>query len=417
MDFITKNDYYQIMPVKKRHPIFLATLVLLLLAGSGLAGFYIGTFYPKKIVIKGVDNIENGVILNADFGIVWETWQVVKDAYLRAADVSNQALIHGAASGLVQSLKDPHSIFLPPADSKKFAEDLNGSFGGIGAEIGIKNETLTVIAPLKNSPAEKAGIRSGDKILEINATSTVNLSINEAVKLIRGPKGTEVKFTIGRSGSEKPLKITVVRDTINVPITEWKMKENQLAHLQLFTFSENSPQLMKKAIEEIKAAGAKGIVLDLRNDPGGFLESAIQIASFFVKPGDNIVFEEFRSGKKNVFNSTGDQVAKDIPLVILINSGSASASEIVAGALRDNLGTKIIGEKSFGKGTVQELKNLHDGSTVKITIAHWVLPGGLQIDKNGIEPDIAIKPTDEDIEKKNDVQLAKALEILREQVK
>lgn len=380
-------------------------------------GFYIGTFYPKTIIVKGIDNLEQGVVLNTNFGVVWETWQIIKDVYLRAAEVSNQDLVYGAASGVMQALKDPHSIFLPPDDSKKLAEDLNGSFGGIGAEIGMKNGVVTVIAPLKDSPAEKAGLRSGDKILEVNASSTASMTVNDAVKLIRGPKGANITLTIGREDKEKPLKITITRDTINVPIVEWKMQDNQIAHLQLFTFSENSPQLLKKAIGEIKQKGAKGIVFDLRNDPGGFLESAVQIASFFVKAGDNIVFEEFRSGKRNVFNSTGDQIAKDIPLVILINNGSASASEIVAGALRDNLGTKIVGEKSFGKGTVQELKNLHDGSTVKVTIAHWVLPKGLQIDKNGIEPDFTIKPTEEEIEKKNDVQLKKALEIIKEQIK
>lgn len=380
-------------------------------------GFYIGTFYPKTIIVKGIDNLEQGVVLNTNFGVVWETWQIIKDVYLRAAEVSNQDLVYGAASGVMQALKDPHSIFLPPDDSKKLAEDLNGSFGGIGAEIGMKNGVVTVIAPLKDSPAEKAGLRSGDKILEVNASSTASMTVNDAVKLIRGPKGANITLTIGREDKEKPLKITITRDTINVPIVEWKMQDNQIAHLQLFTFSENSPQLLKKAIGEIKQKGAKGIVFDLRNDPGGFLESAVQIASFFVKAGDNIVFEEFRSGKRNVFNSTGDQIAKDIPLVILINNGSASASEIVAGALRDNLGTKIVGEKSFGKGTVQELKNLHDGSTVKVTIAHWVLPKGLQIDKNGIEPDFTIKATEEEIEKKNDVQLKKALEIIKEQIK
>ena len=225
----------------KLSPKFLALLVFLLLLGSGATGFYLGTFYPKTIVVKGLDNLEQGVVLNANFGVVWETWQIIKDSYLRAADVSNQNLVYGAASGLMQALKDPHSVFLPPEDSKKFAEDLNGSFGGIGAEIGLKNEVVTVIAPLKNSPAEKAGLRSGDKILEINASSTVSMTINDAVKLIRGPKGTDITLTIGRNGQEKPLKITITRDTINIPVVEWKMQDDQIAHLQLFTFSENSP--------------------------------------------------------------------------------------------------------------------------------------------------------------------------------
>ncbi len=402
---------------RKIGPYILALLILVMLSGSGLIGFYVGTYYPKKIVIKGVDNIEDGLITNADFGVFWETWKVIKESYLRADDAKNQDLVYGAATGLIDSLKDPHSIFLSPPDSKKFSEDLNGSFGGIGAEIGFKNEQLTVIAPLKDSPAEKAGLRSGDKILEINASSTISFNINDAVKLIRGPKGTKVDLTIGRTGEEKSIKKTIIRDTIKVPVIEWKMKDDKLAHLQLFTFNENSPALMADAIEKMKQEGTVGMVLDLRNNPGGYLDSAIAIASLFLKPSLDVVYEEFRSGNRDTFKTDGHNIVNGIPVVILINSGSASASEILAGALRDHLGVKLVGEKSFGKGTVQELKNLYDGSTVKITIAHWILPKGQQIDKNGLEPDFPVKLSEKDIEDKKDPQLDKALAVLLKQVK
>ncbi len=401
----------------KYNNLLLSLIALAMLCGVGFAGFYAGTYYPKTITIEGVDKIEDGLVTNADFGVFWETWKTIKESHLNAGEVKNQDLVYGAASGLVDALKDPHSIFFNPSDSKKFSEDLNGSFGGIGAEIGFKNDQLIIIAPLKDSPAEKAGLRSGDKILEVNASSTISFNINDAVKLIRGPKGTQVNLTIGRNGQEKPIKKTIVRDTIKVPVIEWEMKDGQIAHIQLFTFNEVSPILMAETIEKTQNEKAKGIILDLRNNPGGYLDSAIAIAGLFLESGKDVVYEEFRSGKKEIFKATGGDIVGNIPIVILINSGSASASEILAGALRDHLGTKIVGEKSFGKGTVQELKNLRDGSTIKITIAHWILPKGQQIDKNGLEPDFAIKLSEEDIEKKKDPQLDKALEVILELVK
>ncbi len=402
---------------KKYNTQIFVLIALLILCGTALAGFYAGTYYPKTIIIKGVDNIEDGLVTNADFGVFWETWKTIKELHLNAGDIKNQDLVYGAASGLVEALKDPHSTFFSPSDSKKFSEDLNGSFGGIGAEIGFKNDQLIIIAPLKDSPAEKAGLRSGDKILEVNASSTSSFNINDAVKLIRGPKGTQVNLTIGRNGQEKPIKKTIIRDIIKIPVIEWKMKDEQIAYIQLFTFNEVSPVLMAETIEKIKNENAKGIILDLRNNPGGYLDSAISIAGLFLESGKDVVYEEFRSGKKETFKATGGSIVGDIPIIILINSGSASASEILAGALRDHLGIKIVGEKSFGKGTVQELKNLHDGSTIKITIAHWILPKGQQIDKNGLEPDFVVKLSDEDIEKKKDPQLDKALEVIKGLVK
>lgn len=401
------------MFLRKYGSQILALGIFITLCGAGVLGFYIGTFYPKTIIIKGVDNIEDGIVTNTNFDVFWETWRIIKDSHLHAADFTNKDFVYGAASGLVGALKDPHSVFFNPPDSKKFSEDLSGSFGGIGAEIGFKNDQLTIVAPLKDSPAEKAGLRSGDKIVEINASSTINLNINEAVKLIRGPKGTQVNLTINRNGAEKPIKVNIVRDTINVPVIELKMKDNNIAHLQLFTFNEQSPVLVAEKLEEIKRSGTKGLILDLRNNPGGFLDSAVQIAGLFLEPNTDVVFEEFRSGNREVFKTSGTNIIKNMPMVILINGGSASASEILAGAIRDHLGVKLIGEKSFGKGTVQELKNLHDGSTIKITIAHWILPKGQQIDKNGLEPDIAVKPTEEELEQKKDPQLDKAVETLK----
>ncbi len=395
----------------------ITALIITCVIISGAAGYAIGIKQSNAIVITGIANTDNKTTQGKDFSVFWETWNAIQHSYLRAANVTTQDLIYGSASGLVGALKDPYSIFLNPDESKKFSEDINGNFGGIGAEIGIKNEQLIIVAPLKNSPAEKAGLLAGDKIMEINATSTINMNINEAVKIIRGPKGTSITFTISRSGHEKPLKITVVRDIIKIPVIEWKMKEGKIAHLQFFTFSETSTGLMRKALEEIRAADARGIVLDLRNNPGGYLDSAVQIASFFLEPNAPVVYEEFRNGKRDTFTAQGNPIVKNLPLVILLNNGSASASEILAGAIKDNRGIQIVGEKSFGKGTVQELIELRDGSEVKLTIAHWIMPKGAQIDKNGIMPDVEIKLSDKDREKKQDPQLDKAIELLKAGIK
>ncbi len=401
---------------QKKSPIVPIVICFALILVSGVIGYWLGTRNPQTFDIRGLENAEKGIVPKEDFAIFWDAWQVIQTSYLRAGEVKSQDLIYGAAKGLVGSLKDPYSVFMNPTDSKRFSEDINGNFGGIGAEIGMKNDQIVIIAPLKNSPAEKSGFINGDKILEINASSTVNMTVNEAVNKIRGPKGTTVTFTIGRSGAEKPLTIKVVRDTIVIPVVEWTMKEENIAYIQFFTFSENAAELVRKAIEKARAAGAKGIVLDMRNNPGGYLDAAVTIASYFMDPNIIVVFEEFRNGKRDTFLSHGAPIAKDMPMAIILNSGSASASEILAGALKDTLGIPIVGEKSFGKGTVQELTDLRGGAEIKLTIAHWILPKGAQIDKNGIKPDIEVKMTDADREKKRDPQLDKALEIVKKKI-
>ncbi len=390
-----------------------AVIGILAIALAGTAGYAIGTERPKTVVVQGVANMASDAVSAGDFAVFWDAWKGIESSYVGVGEVKKRDLIYGAASGLVASLKDPYSVFMTPEDSKRFSEDLNGNYGGIGPEIGNKNEQLIVIPPLNDSPAEKSGLLSGDRLLEINASSTAGIAINDAVKMIRGPKGTAVSFTVGRSGKEKPLTIRVTRDTIRIPVLEWKMEEGKIAHIQLFTFSESSASLMRTALHEAKEAGAKGIILDMRNNPGGYLDAAIAMAGYFMEPGKVVVFEEFRNGRRDSFETEGAPIVAGLPIAILMNAGSASASEILAGALKDNEGAPIVGEKSFGKGTVQELMTLRDGSELKLTIAHWILPKGMQIDKNGIVPDVPVKISDEDREGKRDPQLEKALELVR----
>jgi len=409
MQKIFKNRYFV---------IGISIIIAVALSGGGFYfGYQQGIKKPQTVVIRGVANLEEGKLEAIDFSLFWDVWQTIKDKYVEADKIDNQTLFYGAVSGLLGALKDENSVFFPPTDAQKFNEDISGEFGGIGAEIGTRNNQLVIIAPLKNTPAERAGLRALDKILKVDDTVTANLTTDEAVKLIRGQKGTTVILTILRNGWDKPKEISIIRDTIQVPTLDWEIKENNIAYIHLYNFYEKAPFLFYQAAVEIAFKNPKGIILDLRNNPGGFLDAAINLTGWFLKPGQTVVSEEFRSDKKQVFTSYGNGLFKDVPIVILINEGSASASEILAGALRDNRSIKLIGKKSFGKGTVQELEPLKDGSSIKITVAHWRMPGGGLIEKNGLDPDYEVGLTDEDFKANRDPQLEKAMEVLKSEIK
>lgn len=394
----------------------LVIVIIALTGGAFYFGYQKGTQKPQTVIIRGVNNLEEGKEQGIDFSIFWNAWQTLKEKYVDADKVNNQDLVYGAVSGLVDSLKDPNSVFMPPSDAKKFSEDIRGQFSGIGAEIGIRNEQLVIVAPLKNTPAERAGLRAGDKILKIDDIATYDLNVDEAVKLIRGERGTTVILTILRNGWEEPKEISIVRDIIQVPTLDWEIKDGNILYLHLYNFYEQAPFLLYQAIVQSIFHDIQGIVLDLRDNPGGFLEASVNIAGWFLERGATVVSEEFRSGEKEIFKASGSGLFKDMPMVVLINQGSASASEILAGALRDNRGVKLVGKKSFGKGTVQEMVELKDKSVIKITVAHWVLPQGLIIENNGLTPDYEIDLTDKDREEKRDPQLEKAMEILKSEI-
>ncbi|MEK9154962.1 MAG: S41 family peptidase [Patescibacteria group bacterium] len=385
-------------------------------------GYKAGSEGPKTVIVRGVADIEKGKEEAVDFSIFWEAWKVIKDKYVKSDELNNQDLVYGAISGLIDSLGDPNSVFMPPTDAKKFGEDIAGEFSGIGAEIGIKNDQLIIIAPLKNTPAERAGLRAADKILKIDDSESSGLNVDEAVKKIRGKKGTTVVLTILRNDWEKPREISIVRDIIQIPTLDWKMidssgaenKDGNIAYFHLYNFYENAPFLFYQSAIKTALSNPKGIILDLRNNPGGYLEASVNLAGWFLSPGQPVVTEEFRSDENQTFTARGSGLFKNMPMVILVNQGSASASEILAGALKDNRGIKIIGKKSFGKGTVQELQSMRDNSVMKITIAHWLTPKGQIIEKNGIAPDYEVELTDEDIKNGKDPQLEKAIEVLKE---
>lgn len=378
------------------------------------AGFYFGDKnIPSIEKVTSVANKEMGMPEGVDFSMFWDVWRDVEDSFVEENKISREDMVYGAISGMVKSLGDPYTVFLDPEEAKKFKDDVSGSFEGIGAEIGIRKDVLTIISPLKGTPADLAGLRPGDKILKINDTITLDLTVEEAVSMIRGQKGTEVVLYITRDGFEKAKEIKIIRGTIKIPIVKFEMKDGDTAYIALYHFTANSSVELRNALREALNAGAKKMVLDLRNNPGGYLDVSIDIASLFLSAGEVVVSEEFGNGEKDEYKSYGPGVLKDFPMVVLINEGSASASEILAGALRDVRGIKLIGQKTFGKGSVQQLKDLKNGASLKVTIAKWFTPKGYSISEGGLAPDIEVEMTEEDFEKQRDPQLEKALEIIK----
>lgn len=401
----------------KKLRIVLGIIVgIALLGGAFFAGFRYGERFPQNLIIKGAKNMDSASSTATDFSTFWQAWQTVNDNYLKNKGISGKDKLYGSIAGLIRSLKDPYSEFFPPEENKKFQEDVQGNFGGIGAELGIQKDRLVVIAPLKDTPASRAGVKAGDIILSINASSTDGISIEAAVNVIRGPKGTPVTLTLMREGWKTPQDFKITRETIVVPTIDFEMKEGGIAYVGIRSFNANAEGLFYDAIIKAKNQNAQGLILDLRDDPGGFLDVAIDLAGWFLPRGTPVVSEASRSGPGEKFKAEGNEALVHVPVVVLINKGSASASEILAGALRDQRNVKLVGEKTFGKGTVQQLFSLKDDSSVKLTIAHWVLPSGRILENGGLDPDIEVKITDDDIKNKKDPQLEKAIEVLQAEI-
>jgi len=402
--------------------VILSIIVVILLVGS----FWLGLEKGRKENIDETDEkfpLEKTLILNKDrakmysidFALFWKVWDLLKENYVDAQNLDAKKLFYGAIKGMLASTGDPYTTFFNPEENKMFNEEISGNFEGIGIEIGMKSDILTVIAPLEGTPAEKAGLRAGDKILKINDQITSEMTIDEAVKQMRGPKGTEVKLVIFHNNGKESQEIIIQRDTISVKSVKLEFKENDISYIKISRFGEDTGRDFKLALQKVLAKKNQKIILDLRNNPGGYLEIAIDLASRMLPKGKVVVIEESQDKKQKNMNARGGDVASDIPTVVLINEGSASASEILAGALRDNReNVQLVGERSFGKGSVQEKIDLSGGETaVKITVAKWLTPKGEQINEKGINPDIEVKLSQEDYEKNLDPQLDKAIEIIR----
>jgi carboxyl-terminal processing protease len=377
-------------------------LFFAVIGGTYFVGYTRGTQETKRIVVEGVVDPQiskDGI----DFTPFWEAWSALKSRFVSKEKTdNNQALLYGAISGMVSAVDDPYTVFFTPQDAGEFNQEISGEFSGIGAEIGKnKDDQIVIIAPLKGTPAERAGIQAGDRIAQIDGESTFGLSVEQAVDRIRGKKGTNVTLTLVRNDREIEQKIT--RDTIVLPTLDLKIlnrsgqedEGGSIGYVRLYNFYEKAPAQFRIAAGKIASKrNIQGIILDVRGNPGGYLEAATYIAGWFVERGKTVVREEFRnSGENREIESRGPSAFENTPVIVLVDKGSASAAEILAGALQEAAGATVMGEQSFGKGTVQELVPLMNDALLKVTIAHWVTPNGTVIEKNGITPDVNLSTT------------------------
>src|SRR3989344_7439675 len=343
----------------------LLVIALLISLGAGFSGgFWFAknqTSDPSIPIIQKLINKDVGQPQEVNFGLFWDVWNSLNSKYVDTSKIDVQKMLYGAIEGMVNSVGDPYTVFFEPVTSKKFQEEISGAFGGVGIEIGKRNDAITVIAPIQDTPAFRAGILAGDKIIKVDGKIVSEMAIEEVVNLIRGKVGTKVTLTISRNGESTTRAFELTRDTIRIPSVKWQLLDGNVAYLQIYTFSQNVDPDFEKAAKEILKSSATKLIIDLRNNPGGLLDSAINLAGWFLDKGQVVVSEKFRDGTQEEFKSTGNGSLKIYPTIVLINGGSASASEILAGALNDNRNIQLVGEKSFGKGSVQELEQYAGG--------------------------------------------------------
>ncbi len=381
----------------------------------GTKGFRLETAsFPKIKISREIPEDKRDI----DFALFWRVWDTLNNSYYDKTKISPQKMVYGAISGMVASLGDPYTAFLPPEENKVIEEDLSGSFEGVGIQIGYKGKNLAVIAPLPGSPAEKEGVKAGDFIVGIADSTkgvdigTSGITLSDAVKLIRGKAGTKVTLVLIRDGMDDPIKTEITRENLDVPSVVTSFVENEtIAHIKLLKFGADTDSEWVKAVSQITSHQPQvtKLILDLRNNPGGYLQGAVDIAGEFVKNGSVVVIED-KGEIKNNFTTTRTGKFGNMKVVILVNEGSASASEILAGALSELKGYKLVGEKTFGKGTIQEPLQLEKGSSLHITIAKWLTPKGTWVNEKGIEPDVNISDKDDTAE---DEQLQEAIRLLK----
>ncbi len=388
------------------------TIVSIVVFISGFWAGKGGSLYDVKNYVEGSVTISSDV----DLSYFWRVWSLVDQKFASSSDderKSNEDRVFGAIKGMVDSLNDPYTEFLLPKENEKFETTIQGEFSGIGMEVGIKNDFITVVSPLKNTPAEKSGIIPGDIIAAIDGISTVSMSLDEAVSKIRGQSGTKVKLTLVRENTPEPFELEVTRAVINIPTIETKQIDDVYV-ISLYNFSANVTSEFRSVLREFVSLKKNKLILDLRGNPGGYLEASVDIASWFLPTGKPIVREKFNSSEEEkVFRSKGYNIFNEnLKMVVLVDGGSASASEILAGALKEHKIATIVGTDTFGKGSVQELIKITKNTSLKVTIAQWLTPEGVSISDGGLKPDVVVDEAPEGV-KLADYQLEKALELLK----
>jgi carboxyl-terminal processing protease len=404
--------------VKKISPVYVL-LAATFLISIFYSGFVIGEVSGARSIVPGG---EGRVLVNdgddqaptlgqdIDFSTYWDVWNLIKDNYVQQP-VSDKQMFYGSLEGMMSSLGDSYSVFFDPETAQEFNQELSGKFYGIGAEIGEKDGGLVVIAPLADSPAAKVGILAGDHLLAIDGQETIGLSVNEAVMRIRGEEGTDVQLTIIHEGEQEAIEITITREEIVIDSVNWEIRDDGLALVEINIFNEDTTKLFEQAVQEMLTKDVQGVIIDLRNNPGGLLTEAISMAGFWID-SQTVVIERGLDGERK-FNSSGAARLTGLPTVVLVNGGSASASEILAGALQDYQTATVIGEQTFGKGSVQQYYEYDDGSAVKITVAEWLTPLGRSINQVGITPDQIVTYTFEDYNAGKTPQLDAAVNFLK----
>lgn len=405
------------MQENKKYALKTVFLVILALALGTYIGFK-NSYVKESLAALSGFSVPNDIV-NApsekDLAEFWEVWRLIEERHPDSDESDAKEKMWGAIQGLVDSLEDPYTVFLPPEENEDLTIDLKGEFSGVGMEVGMRDEGLVVIAPLKDSPAEKAGVLPGDVVLKIDDTLTAELDVDQAVDLIRGERGTSVRITIFRKGETETKEISIVRDTIKIPVLESEYREQDgIFIIRLFSFGEDSNAKFEEALSEFAGSGSKKLILDVRSNPGGFLSSAIDISSWFLEAGKTIVIEKGKIPEYNkTYKSRGHFLEGDYDMIVLVNGGSASASEIVAGALQEHKKARLVGKQTFGKGSVQELVPMNGGTALKITVAEWLTPNGVSISEEGLKPDVTVEFDPELYAKdKIDNQLEEAIKLL-----
>ena len=403
----------------------LVLIIVLLLAVSFGCGVYFGksTKYnniQNNIIVGSTSSTQYISTTTANMDAFWETWNILSQKFVYthkdAKKISDQDKVWGAIQGLTAVYGDPYTVFMPPEESKAFAGDISGNFEGVGMELAIKDKNIVVVAPLKGTPAYNAGVQKGDVVLAIDGKTTAGMSIDEAVKLIRGKADTVVTIKFARDGKTDPLEIKITRGIIDVPTAETEIKGDVFI-IKLYNFYAPSADKFRSALREFVDSGKTKLILDLRGNPGGYLESAVDMASWFLPLGKTVVKEDFGPNiDEQIYRSKGyDIFNSNLQMMILADSGSASASEILAGALQENKIAKIVGTKTFGKGSVQELINITPDTSLKVTIARWLTPNGISISDGGLTPDYEVNMTADDVKANKDSQMDKAISLLDNQ--
>lgn len=396
-----------------------STLFVLLI--GGFIGWESALYYNRQTLTPSSSDTsaETEAIAEAsglDLDLFWDVYEFMKTGYVETQGLDPEQQMYGAIKGLVNSVDDPYSVFMTPEESQQFQQSLEGELQGIGAELTMKNDQLVIIAPLKGSPAETAGLKPGDVIYKVNGEFVADLTLFEAIMKIRGPEGTTVKLTVFRNGNNDPIELDITRSKIEIPSVELKYvgEDEKIAHLIISQFGDNTETEFDKAVQEILLKEVKGIVLDMRFNGGGYLDVAVDVLSDLLEGKKKAVVTKMRDPKDNeIFYTNESGLLKDFPLVVLVNKGSASASEIVAGAIQDYERGTVMGEQTFGKGSVQVLERFEDGSSLRLTVAKWYTPNDRSIDDVGVMPNTIVVISPEDAEKEVDTQLNKAAEVLQ----